>query len=206
MVLKYVKIVDETTGKCIASNLPHAGFVQEDVTKNIFDDYWYLTYYLESNEEYQKKFLELTKKEKYQEITDGYDRACNYGLAPVKIPGDSENYLANRAWLATWDEAIAGLAYQSTLSTEPPTTFVRLYKKYGDFMYQNVNLKGITAEIYQGLKLQLIDYRFNTLQVARNKMYLELEQAKSIEDILAIKVDFGETLDEQKETNKIVLV
>ena len=205
MVLKYTKLLDNKTGECIATDAKIQGFEYTDATLSPFDKKWYLTGFLSNNEEYQKKYLNYKIKEKYQEITDAYDRACNYGLAPVTLPTNGEEYLANRAWLSTWDEAITGLIYKNSLSETPATTFVRLYKKYGDFMYKNYTLDNITAETYQALKLQLIDYRFNTLQVNRNALYSLLEKATSVEDVEKIVVDFGETLDEQTETDKIIL-
>lgn len=204
MVLKYTKLLDNITGECIAIDKDIQGFEYQDATLSPFDKKWYITSYLADNEAYQRKFFDLKKTEKYQEITDAYDKACNYGLAPVTLPS-GEEYLANRAWLSTWDEAITGLIYKSSISGTPATTFVRLYKKYGDFMYKNYTVEDITAEMYQALKLQLIDYRFNTLQANRNELYARLEKAETLEDIENIKVNFGETLNEQTETDKIIL-
>ena len=203
--MKYTQILDKKTGECIATDSDIQGFEYKDATLSPFDNKWYLTEYLDFNTEYQAKYFALKKQEKYQEITDAYDKACNFGLAPVLVSAEDEGYLANRAWLSTWDEAIAGLAYKNSISQTPITTFVRLYKKYGDFMYKNYTLDNITLEIYQALKLQLIDYRFNTLQSNRNKLYTQLELAKTLDDIKRITVDFGATLDEQTETDKIIL-
>lgn len=205
MVMKYTQIIDTNTGECLATDIDIQGFVYQDAILSPFDSKWYITEYLSNNAEYQAKYLIYKKQEKYQEITDGYDRACNYGLAPVVLPTTKEEYLANRAWLSTWDEAIAGLTYKNSISQTPVTTFVRLYKKYGDFMYKNYTLSDITLETYQALKLQLIDYRFNTLQAERNALYVKLESAKSVKEVEAIKVDFGATLDEQTEIDKIIL-
>ena len=205
MVLKYTQLLDNKTGKCIATDKKIQGFEYQDATLSPFDNHWYITSYLENDDEYQRKILALRKSEKYQEITDAYDKACNYGVAAIVIPETKQIFYANRAWLPTWDEAIAGLTYQNSKSEKPVTTFVRLYVKYGDFMYKNVTLTDVTLDTYQALKIQLIDYRFNTLQVKRNALYTELEAIKSPEEVLNLVVDFGETLNEQTETNKIIL-
>lgn len=205
MVLKYTQLLDSKTGRCIATDKKIQGFEYLDVTFSPFDNSWYITSYLESNEDYQREILALRKKEKYQEITDAYDRACKYGVATVIIPDTNEVFYANRSWLATWDEAIAGLTYQTIKSGKPVTTFVRLYKKYGDFMFKNVTLSDVDLDVYQALKIQLIDYRFNTLQLKRNALYAELEAVKSVNEVLNISVDFGEVLNEQVDTDKIIL-
>lgn len=202
MVNKYTKILDNKTGRCIATDVKIQGFTYTDAT--IFDGAWYVTSYLANNKDYLQKLLSSKRKQKQQEITDAYDKACKYGLATVKLSNSNDSYLANRAWLETWNEAISGLEYKNTLSSEPVTSFVRLYKKAGDFMYKNVNIDSITVDEYKSLKLQLIDYRFNNLQVKRDLLYTSLYNAKTAEEIDNIKVDFGETLDEQNEAEKII--
>lgn len=203
MVLKYVSIIDKVTGKCVATDIERQGMEQKDVTKNIFDNYWYLTGALESNQEYQTKLLALRKKEKYQEITEAYDKACNYGTckAVLTLNDREESYYCNRAWLGTWQEAITGLEYTKG------TAFVRLYEKYGDFHFKNITLENITVDQYKALYLQLINFRFNTIQPIRNSLYSALEQCQNVKDVDNLKVDFKTIcVDEQNDINNVIIL
>lgn len=200
MVLKYVSILDKKTGKCVAVDRKVTGFTKKDVTLNIFDNFYYLTDYLKENKEYQLKLFNQRKKEKYQEITDAYDKACNYGVCPINITENQILY-GNRAWLGTWQEAIAGLEYTKG------TAFVRLYEKCGDLHLKNVTIENVTSDQYKALYLQLINFRFNTLQPIRNSLYGALELCKKVEDIEALEVDFKcVCVDEQNDTEGIIIL
>lgn len=203
MVLKYASIIDESTGQCFVSDKPFQNITtKKDVTMSELDRKWYLTEYLINDRAYQLKVLNNRKLEKYKAITDKYDQACKYGLADVLLVDKS--YIANRSWLATWNEAITGLEYQQSQTKEEVTAFVRLYEKAGT-KYRNITIENVTIAQYKALYLELISYRFNVLQPLRNSRYTAIEQATSIEDIDKISEDFGVCIDEQNDTQELII-
>lgn len=196
MVLKYAKVVDNNTGLCkvLAQKSPY--YTEQDVTLSVLDGNWYLTYILENDRSYQLKVLEKMQKEKYQEITLAYDNACNYGVTPVKL--GKKTYYANRSWLGTWNEVLVGLEYSGE------NAFVRLYEKVKDY-YKNATIQDVTLEQYKKLYMQLITYRFSTLQPLRNELYTKLIACQTADDVNAITYDFGDTINEQLGSDKLIL-
>lgn len=203
MVLKYANIINSSTGECIVSDIPHQGMKEKrDVSVSEIDHKWYLTSVLDSDRAYQLQVLNKRKQEKYSEITNNYDKACNYGVAPVRLNDNS--YFANRSWLSTWSEAITGLEYRQSLSSENIQAFVRLYEKVGD-RYKNITIENISIDQYKALYLDLINYRFNVLQADRNSRYVALQQAEKVEDLDLIPTDFGTCINEQTNDEKLII-
>ena len=203
MVLKYANIINSATGECLVSDIQHADMKnKKDVTLSEIDNKWYLTSHLENDRAYQLQVLAKRKQEKYKALTNNYDYACKYGICESEF--QNKTLYSNRAWLGTWSEAITGLEYQQVISESPATAFVRLYEKVGD-KFKNITINDVTLDQYKALYLELINYRFNTLQANRNSRYMALEQAETIQEVESISEDFGTCIDEQNDYNNLII-
>ena len=147
------------------------------------------------NPTYEQEQLIKAQQTKYAEITEKYDYANKYLI--LKVDDEQELY-ANVAWYQTWSKVMSlaqQLAPQSTTTTLPSA--VRFYKLTPDGKLYNKTISDLDVakllEYYN--KVQFA--QFNVLQPKRDILYLQLTQAKTIEDIEAIEVDFGITLNEQ---------
>lgn len=154
------------------------------------------TYYVFADtDEYLQEQLIKAQQTKYAEITEKYDYANKYLI--LKVDDEQELY-ANVAWYQTWSKVMSlaqQLAPQSETTTIPSP--VRFYKLTPDGKLYNKSVAGLNVA-------KLLEYfnkvqfaQFNVLQPKRDILYLQLTQAKTIEDIEAIEVDFGITLNEQ---------
>ena len=146
-------------------------------------------------EEYEQEQLIKAQQAKYAEITEKYDYANKYLI--LKVDDEQELY-ANVAWYQTWSKVMSlaqQLAPQSETTTIPSP--VRFYKLTSDGKLYNKSVSNLDVakllEYYN--KVQFA--QFNVLQPKRDILYLQLTQAKTMEDIEAIEVDFGITLNEQ---------
>ena len=147
------------------------------------------------NPTYEQERLIKAQQTKYAEITEKYDYANKYLI--LKVDDEQELY-ANVAWYQTWSKVMSlaqQLAPQSTTTTLPSP--VRFYKLTPDGKLYNKSVADLDVtkllEYYN--KVQFA--QFNVLQPKRDILYLQLTQAKTIEDIEAIEVDFGIALNEQ---------
>lgn len=154
------------------------------------------TYYVFADtDEYLQEQLIKARQTKYAEITEKYDYANKYLI--LKVDDEQELY-ANVAWYQTWSKVMSlaqQLAPQSETTTIPSP--VRFYKLTPDGKLYNKNVSDldVTKLLEYFNKVQFA--QFNILQPKRDILYLQLAQAKTIEDIEAIEVDFGITLNEQ---------
>lgn len=155
-----------------------------------------MTYYVFADtSEYLQVQLFKAQQTKYAEITKKYDYANKYLI--LKVDDEQELY-ANVAWYQTWSKVMSlaqQIAPQSETTTIPSP--VRFYKLTPDGKLYNKSVSDLDVtkllEYYN--KVQFA--QFNVLQPKRDILYLQLTQAKTIEDIEAIEVDFGITLNEQ---------
>lgn len=175
-------IVDKATGEDIKENKDWYKIVDNEVIKK-------------SDNEYAQEQLIKAQQTKYAEITEKYDYANKYLI--LKVDDEQELY-ANVAWYQTWSKVMSlaqQLAPQSETTTIPNP--VRFYKLTPDGKLYNKSVSDLDVakllEYYN--KVQFA--QFNVLQPKRDILYLQLTQAKTIEDIEAIEVDFGITLNEQ---------
>ena len=148
-----------------------------------------------NEEEYEQEQLIKAQQTKYAEITEKYDYANKYLI--LKVDDEQELY-ANVAWYQTWSKVMSlaqQLAPQSETTTIPSP--VRFYKLTPDGKLYNKSVSDldVTKLLEYFNKVQFA--QFNVLQPKRDILYLQLAQAKTIEDIEAIEVDFGITLNEQ---------
>lgn len=147
------------------------------------------------NPTYEQEQLIKAQKTKYAEITEKYDYANKYLI--LKVDDEQELY-ANVAWYQTWSKVMS-LAQQLVPQSETTTipSPVRFYKLTldGKLYNKSVSDLDVTKLLEYYNKVQFA--QFNVLQPKRDILYLQLTQAKTIEDIEAIEVDFGITLNEQ---------
>lgn len=208
MVKKYAAVYNKDTGYCMVFDEEVEGTELLDVTFYPMDKRWYLTSKFEEDSIKVMNRLAYYKEQKYQEITDMYDKVCKYGVTPVAIIVTDikkgtvikKEYYANRSWLSTWREVLDGL------SITHESVFVRLYEKLDEKHYRNITLKNINSEQYSELYLQLINFRFNSLQPIRNRLYSELENLDTVESIMALKPDFEcAIIDEQNDIEHMIV-
>ena len=175
-------IVDKATGNDIKQNQDWYKIVDNEVVKK-------------SDEEYNQEQRIKAQQTKYAEITEKYDYANKYLI--LKVDDEQELY-ANVAWYQTWSKVMSlaqQIAPQSETTTIPSP--VRFYKLTPDGKLYNKSVAGLdVAKLLEYFnKVQFA--QFNVLQPKRDILYLQLAQAKTIEDIEAIDVEFGITLNEQ---------
>lgn len=158
------------------------------------------TYYVFADtDEYLQEQLIKAQQTKYAEITEKYDYTNKYLI--LKVDDEQELY-ANVAWYQTWSKVMS-LAQQLVPQSEATTipSPVRFYKLTPDGKLYNKSVSDLDVakllEYYN--KVQFA--QFNVLQPKRDILYLQLTQAKTIEEIEAIEVDFGITLNEQDITD-----
>lgn len=142
-------------------------------------------------EDYAKEQFEKAKQAKYSEITNEYDYANQYYVANLY-----DNIYANVSWIPTWTKVI-NLCSAASQETIPSP--VRYYQKNaGDVKFKNVNIEKVSLANLKKQLLLLEGVQFNILQPKRNEYYKLLEESKTIDQINAIKVNYGFTLNEQE--------
>lgn len=208
MVKKYAIVINTANGQCFVADKKYPDYKKQDVIYYPVDKNWYLeNKFMEDSAKVSRR-LAYYKEQKYQEITLAYDKVCNYGVVPVSIimvdskkgTTETKEYYANRSWLGTWQEVLAGLQFTKGKA------FVRLYEKLNEKNLKNVTLENISLEQYNSLYLQLVSYRFNNLQPIRNELYEKLEKCETVDEIMALKVSFDcLTVDEQNDTEHIIV-
>lgn len=198
-MILYAKIIDKEIGLCDVGTGTNAefyksiGFVELDVQQSDIDGLWYLTEKCPMKTDEEK--IQEAQQTKYAEITEKYDYANKYLV--FKIDEEQELY-ANVAWYQTWNKVLSlaqQLASQSQTSSLPSA--VRFYKLTPESKLYNKNIENleITKLIEYFNKVQFA--QFNILQPIRNKLYQDLLNCKTLEDINNLQVDFGLTLNEQ---------
>lgn len=202
-MIKYAKIIDENTGLVAVGEgnnynfFKKYGFNKLNVQQSDIDNQWYLTEKCPTKTSDEK--LQEARQNKYAEITEKYDYANKYLV--FKVDEDQELY-ANVSWYQTWNKVIS-LAQQ--LSTQSSNTSlpnaVRFYKLTSEGKLYNKNIENleITKLTEYFNKVQFA--QFNILQPIRNKLYQDLLNYKTLEDINSLEVDFGLTLNEQDMTD-----
>lgn len=198
-MLKYAKIINEETGLAevgVGTNTDFyksIGMVSLDVQQSDIDGAWYLADKCPMKTDEVK--LQEAQQTKYAEITEKYDYANKYLI--LKVDDEQELY-ANVAWYQTWSKVMSlaqQIAPQSETTTIPsPVRFYKLTPE-GKLYNKSVSDLDVTKLLEYYNKVQFA--QFNVLQPKRDILYLQLTQAKTIEDIEAIEVDFGITLNEQ---------
>lgn len=134
--------------------------------------------------------LEKARLNKYAEITNLYDYANQYYVFNLY-----DNVYGNVSWINTWTKVI-NLCETMKQTTIPSA--VRYYsKKAGESKFSNVTIENVTLADLKRQKQLLESVQFSVLQPKRDNFYKQLNKAKTVSEINAIKVYYGFTVNEQ---------